>query len=268
MSFASFAKRVIKRSRAPYAAYVAQTRKPILQNMCLLEAGQGKNINGNMFALARAIETLPQYAHLRAAFVVTEDTESQARDRFSHYGIDGVELVARNSLRYKELLARAHYLFTDNSLPTYFFKRDGQVYVNTWHGTPSSTSVTRTLRTPSRPWQTSRKTCLRPTTSSFQTNSRRVSFGMTTSFERSSRIACSCATIPATMRFSTRGRHRGFARPTTWVIRTSSPTCPHGEVPGAPQTLRGRRPKSTSSLERSTPGLQATTSSTLTCIFS
>ena len=136
MSFASFAKRVIKRSRAPYAAYVAQTRKPILQNMCLLEAGQGKNINGNMFALARAIETLPQYAHLRAAFVVTEDTESQARDRFSHYGIDGVELVARNSPRYKELLARAHYLFTDNSLPTYFFKRDGQVYVNTWHGTP------------------------------------------------------------------------------------------------------------------------------------
>lgn len=136
MSLATFVKRMKKRARAPYAPYLRQTRLPILPDACLLEAGQGKNVNGNMFALVRALRGEARYADKRVSLVVTRGTEQAARELLDAYGIDGVELVIRNSARYKELLARARYLFTDNSFPTYLTKRPDQVYLNTWHGTP------------------------------------------------------------------------------------------------------------------------------------
>lgn len=125
-----------KRFQSPYADYLKDLSLPILENVCLFEAGQGKNIHGNMFALIKVLTTNDEFHGLIGAFVVTDDTLESAREKFLSYGVDGVELVIRNSRRYKELLARAHYLFTDNSFPPFFTKRPEQVYINTWHGTP------------------------------------------------------------------------------------------------------------------------------------
>ena len=136
MSLSSFAKRIKKRAKAPYNAYLKSRQLPLLETTCLLEAGQGKNINGNMFALVRTLRTSGDFNDIKVALVTTRQTSDAAEQLLGNYGISGVELVTRNSPRYKELLARAHYLFTDNSFPTYFMKRDEQVYVNTWHGTP------------------------------------------------------------------------------------------------------------------------------------
>lgn len=49
---------------------------------------------------------------------------------------DQVELVTRNSMAYVKWLLEAQYLITNSTFQNYFHKRPGQVYVNTWHGTP------------------------------------------------------------------------------------------------------------------------------------
>ena len=116
--------------------YFKSCRKELHENYVLLEAGQGKNINGNMFALLKEIEFQDEWANIMPFFVVAEDTEEKAKKRFDSYQFKKVRLVVRNSKEYQEKLATCKYLITDNSFPTYFEKREGQIYLNTWHGTP------------------------------------------------------------------------------------------------------------------------------------
>lgn len=50
-----------------------------------------------------------------------------------------VILVAKGSHLYLRYLATAKYLINNTSFPPYFIRRDGQKYLNTWHGTPLKT---------------------------------------------------------------------------------------------------------------------------------
>src|SRR5699024_4673292 len=49
--------------------------------------------------------------------------------------------VKRFSLRYFYYLARAKYWVSNIRLPKYLDKRDGNIYLQTWHGTPLKTLV-------------------------------------------------------------------------------------------------------------------------------
>lgn len=40
------------------------------------------------------------------------------------------------SVAYYHALSRAGYLVNDTSFPGRFIKKEGQIYLNTWHGTP------------------------------------------------------------------------------------------------------------------------------------
>lgn len=47
-----------------------------------------------------------------------------------------VELVQRDTYLYMSWLLRANYLITNSTFRSSFLKKEGQVYINTWHGTP------------------------------------------------------------------------------------------------------------------------------------
>lgn len=126
----------IQAHQAPYHRYVKQLRRPLWEKTCLFEAGVGRNINGNMFALVRELCSNPAYKDYEPVFSVNKDMLPAAKERFSAYGLDRVRLVVLESNEYNECLARAKYLFNDNTFPAYFTKRPDQVYLNTWHGTP------------------------------------------------------------------------------------------------------------------------------------
>ena len=120
----------------PYHRYVEQLDLPLWEKTCLFEGGVGKNLNGNMFALLRVLQATPSFASYEPVLSVVESLLSTARKRLSSYGLENVRLVASESDGYNECLARAKYLFSDNTFPAYFTKRPDQVYANTWHGTP------------------------------------------------------------------------------------------------------------------------------------
>ena len=119
--------------------YLKYRQLPIDEHLVLLEGGQGKNINGNMFAMLREIQTNAKYKSYICSFVVTDDTVESAKDRMNFYSFKNVKLVIRNSNEYSKCLATAKYVMTDNSFPPFFDKREEQVFLNTWHGTPLKT---------------------------------------------------------------------------------------------------------------------------------
>lgn len=119
--------------------YIEYCKKPIDEKLVLLEGGQGTNINGNMFSMLNEICSNPRWSEYRAVFVVTQDTLEKAKKRMAFYGFDKVILSVRDSKQYAKYLATAKYIMTDNSFPPYFNKRDEQVFLNTWHGTPLKT---------------------------------------------------------------------------------------------------------------------------------
>lgn len=111
-----------------------QLSLPLWDKACLFEGGVGRNINGNMFALVRTMCQDEAYADYELVYAVDESMMEAARARFAAYGLDRVRLVVVESDDFNECLARAKYLWNDNTFPAYFTKRPDQVYVNTWHG--------------------------------------------------------------------------------------------------------------------------------------
>ena len=61
-------------------SYEKYLNKPIDNNAILLEAGQGKNNNGNIFALLREIETNDKWSELKPFFVVTNGSENETHE--------------------------------------------------------------------------------------------------------------------------------------------------------------------------------------------
>lgn len=120
-------------------SYQRYLELPVDDKLVLVEGGQGSNINGNMFSMLKAIKTTERFSDYKCVFVVTQDTLKSAQNRMAFYGFDDVILAVRGSKQYCKLLATAKYLMTDNSFPPYFYKRDEQVFLNTWHGTPLKT---------------------------------------------------------------------------------------------------------------------------------
>lgn len=127
----------VKSSSKP--EYIAYCDLPIDEKTVLLEGGQGSNINGNAFAMLKELCENPRWADYKTVFTVTDATFEKAKARMEFYGYGDVVLVVRGSKAYSKYLATAKYLITDNTFPPYFNKRDGQVYLNTWHGTPLKT---------------------------------------------------------------------------------------------------------------------------------
>ena len=129
-------KRVFSNIQVNYLKYMDL---PVDDKLVLVEGGQGTNINGNMFSMLNEINSNPRWADYRTVFVVTDDTKQAAEKRMKFYGFDRVIISVRNSGAYCKYLATAKYLMTDNSFPPYFIKREEQVFLNTWHGTPLKT---------------------------------------------------------------------------------------------------------------------------------
>ena len=101
----------------------------------LLESKHGEDIAGNIFNMIRAFHG-PEFDDCRILLAVDEQRRKRWEELSEAYHLDKVQLVPIQTEAYYNALASSGYLITDTSLPTYFIKKDEQVYLNTWHGTP------------------------------------------------------------------------------------------------------------------------------------
>lgn len=119
--------------RAKYAKYYKNLL--IDDKVILYDSYFGRGMICNPYALFLELlhnEDFKDYTHVW----VIEDRygNEPVMEQFQNY--KNVFAIARHSDDHLRYLASAKYIITNVSLPFYYCKKKGQVYVNTWHGTP------------------------------------------------------------------------------------------------------------------------------------
>lgn len=100
----------------------------------LLESKNGEEIGSNIFHLLLELSK-DSYQSFKIYVAVNKEKLLEVKRFLAARGLHRVKVIERYGLGYFRLLACAGYLVTDTSFPRRFLKRDGQVYMNTWHGT-------------------------------------------------------------------------------------------------------------------------------------
>lgn len=102
----------------------------------LIEPQQGRTINGNMFYIIKELASNKEYSSYKIYVTLKEDAIASAKKILEYNKIQNIEIVKHLSKEYYKLLATSKYLITDTSFLSFFIKREEQVILNTWHGTP------------------------------------------------------------------------------------------------------------------------------------
>ena len=105
----------------------------------LLESQHGTEISGNVFYLIKELVNNKDYDSYKIYVSCRVGTKVKFEEMLEKYGIDRVELLVLSTFKYMKVLASAKYLFNDNTFLPFYLKKEGQVYLNTWHGTPLKT---------------------------------------------------------------------------------------------------------------------------------
>ncbi|NLA73716.1 MAG: glycosyltransferase [Clostridiales bacterium] len=129
-------KKLNKRTLAGLRYTKYYKRLPLNDKSILLESQQGRTFNGNMYYLLRELITNPDYADYNIYYSVNEQSAENTIKHFKDKGYKNVTVVTIMTKHYYKLLASCKYLFTDTAFFPFFIKKEGQIYLNTWHGTP------------------------------------------------------------------------------------------------------------------------------------
>ena len=131
------ARKIAQRARLAVSAERAAfwRSRPVQVDQVLYESFAGNGVGCNPEAIFRRLLEHPDYGHLRHVWAISDpaaiarfEAEFGAHPRVSH--------VRRGSGRYVAALATSGYLVNNATFPAWFGKRPGQIYLNTWHGTP------------------------------------------------------------------------------------------------------------------------------------
>ncbi len=108
---------------------------PIRPRTVLYESFAGNGALCNPEAIFRALLAAPDFADVRHVWALS-DSAAEAALRREFAGKSNVRIVRRGSAAYWRAVSTAGYLINNATFPPAFGKRAGQVYLNTWHGTP------------------------------------------------------------------------------------------------------------------------------------
>lgn len=124
-----------KKNRMKYV-YGKYCKHNVDSNTILFESFHGKEVSDSPLALAIALLNMPEGKKYHVYF----STNNIERDQVLIDSLDiNIELVHIHSNKYAKLLATAGILINNSSFPSYLIRRDSQIYLQTWHGTPLKT---------------------------------------------------------------------------------------------------------------------------------
>ncbi|MGO4300753.1 CDP-glycerol glycerophosphotransferase family protein [Leifsonia sp. RAF41] len=124
----------VKRA-ARYEIHAHWRRQPIVQGSVFYESFSGNGMLDNPEAIFRELLAAPDFGHLTHVWALSDLSLYRAAvEEFA--GDPRVSFVRYGSAAYYRALATSQYLVNNATFPPDFSKRPGQVYLNTWHGTP------------------------------------------------------------------------------------------------------------------------------------
>lgn len=105
----------------------------------LIESYGGSSISGNGYQLLLEILNDQQLNDYTIFIACQKNQINNIAEFLRNKGIVRVRLIKTHSKRYVKLLASCKYLINNSTFPSYFIKKPGQIYFNSWHGTPLKT---------------------------------------------------------------------------------------------------------------------------------
>lgn len=117
-----------------YAAYYADSQ--LWADVILFESFGGANFQGNPYYIYKHI--LRDVRCEKYRFFIAHKNPAQLLSWLQERGLidDRVTVIEKDTSEYRNTLSHAKYLVNNVSFNMDFIKKPGQVYLNTWHGTP------------------------------------------------------------------------------------------------------------------------------------
>lgn len=103
-------------------------------NLIYLESRNGLDFTGNILRIAEEVST-GRYGDFKICVYATPETKSKISRLKRNYNLK-IDRIITNENKATEILERAKYIFTDSGIRPKYIKKEGQIFVNTWHGTP------------------------------------------------------------------------------------------------------------------------------------
>ena len=101
--------------------------------MVFVESRDGMDFTGNIF---RIVEELSEkYSNLKICLYIKENIKKRTLKIIKKYNLRIYKIVTREALAVAEM-EKAKYIISDSGIPWRYVKREGQIVLNTWHGTP------------------------------------------------------------------------------------------------------------------------------------
>ena len=121
--------------RTAYAEFVKEYQ--LRDNTILYEAFGGRGMIDNPFALFQYLLEKEEYQEYTHIWVLDDFDDNRAQiEKYEKY--PNVRFVKYKTKEYCKAIATVKYLVNNVSFPSYFLKREGQVLIDTWHGTPGA----------------------------------------------------------------------------------------------------------------------------------
>ncbi len=123
--------------RKRYLAYLE--KYPVNRRLVLLESQHGRALDGNVYAVLKELCVNEAYRGLTLYVAAEKGNVGKFRTLLKENGLFRAKVLCRGTCAYFRILATAGYLVNDNTFIYCFIKREEQIYLNTWHGTPLKT---------------------------------------------------------------------------------------------------------------------------------
>lgn len=108
----------------------------VSDDIIYVESMHGDGITGSPFYLLREMINDPRFDKYKIYVSASQKYYNQVCATLEACGMSRAEVIVKNSRKYCRVIATAKYMLIDVSMPLYFIKKEGQIYLNTWHGTP------------------------------------------------------------------------------------------------------------------------------------
>ncbi|WP_407393354.1 CDP-glycerol glycerophosphotransferase family protein [Methanobrevibacter sp.] len=104
------------------------------ENLIYVESRNGFDFTGNIFRIVEEIST-GKYGDFRINVFANSSVKSKIQEYKRNYNLK-IDKIITNEVEATKALERAKYIFTDSGIRPKYIKKEGQILVNTWHGTP------------------------------------------------------------------------------------------------------------------------------------
>ena len=103
-------------------------------DLIYLESRDGLDFTGNIFRIVEELST-GKYGDFKVHVHAKPHVVDKIRAFQKNYNLKIDKIITKEAVATKTL-EKAKYIFTDSGIRPKYVKRQGQIFVNTWHGTP------------------------------------------------------------------------------------------------------------------------------------